>query len=256
MASSGRLWMIRGGCPIRPVDFLLVVHHASPDEAPRRSLIPQNRLARVTIAIAAAVVLALGLGAVAMVGGLDSADAQPPAVSPGTAMRNTLFSFTPHEAQLVTDEYGFGIHVRADVEVHGVNEPVDLQTAGSMMVARVMPGGQEIKFPTANSLRYSGAESFEFQPHMRDETSLNWSVTDNPLLDDLFTEEELAEGGEAVELFGPKDEATEQGVTADDVEGIEITFHEAQMIRSRDGQPLWVSAPAVIGVVALPVEGS
>ncbi|RKS06476.1 hypothetical protein DFP74_2108 [Nocardiopsis sp. Huas11] len=230
-----------------------MVHHASTDEIPRRSLIPQSLLARAAIATAAAVVLTLAVGAVALAGGLESADATPAPSPPGEEMRNKLFAFTPHEARLVTDEYGFEIHVLADVEVHGVNEPVSVQTVGSTMVARVLPGGQEIKFPSAGAVRYTGSQTFDYQPHMRDETSLSWSVTDNPFLDDLFTEEELAEGGDA-ELFGPKDEATEEGVTAEDVEGIEISLHEAEMIHTRDGQELWVDTPVVVGVVELPVE--
>ena len=230
-----------------------MVHHASTDETPRRSLIPQNRLARAAVATAAAAVLTLAIGGVAMVGGLESADATPQPSSPGDEMRNELFAFTPYEARLVTDEYGFEIHVRADVEVHGVNEPVTVQTVGSTMVARVLPGGQEIKFPSAGAVRHPGSQTFEFQPHMRDETALSWSVSDDPFLGDLFTEEELAEGGDA-ELFGAKDEATEEGVTAEDVEGIEISLHEAQMIHTRDGQELWVDTPVVVGVVELPVE--
>ncbi|GAB2513762.1 hypothetical protein [Nocardiopsis aegyptia] len=230
-----------------------MVHHASTDEAPRRSLIPRSRLARAAVATAAAAVLALAIGGIAVAGGLESADATPRPSSPGEEMRNKLFAFTPHEARLVTDEYGFEIHVRADVEVHGVNEPVTVQTVGSTMVARVLPGGQEITFPTAGAVRYPGSPTFEYQPHMRDETDLNWSVSDNALLDDLFTEEELAEGGDA-EMFGPKDEATEQGVTAEDVEGIEISLHEAEKIRTRDGQELWVDTPVVVGVIELPVE--
>ncbi|WP_053618475.1 hypothetical protein [Nocardiopsis sp. NRRL B-16309] len=230
-----------------------MVHHAGTDENPGRSLIPQNRLARVAVASAAAAVLAVAIGGVAVFGGLESADATPRPSSPGDEMRNTLFALTPHEAQLVTDEYGFEIHVRADVEVHGVDEPVTVQTVGSTMVARVLPGGQEIRFPSASAVRYPASTTFDFQPHMRDETALIWSVAADSPLDDLFTEEETAEGGDA-ELFGPKDEATEEGVTAEDVEGIEIRLHEAEKIQTRDGQDLWVDTPVVVGVVELSVE--
>lgn len=177
-------------------------------------------MALLSVVSAAAAVVMLGLY---MFGGLETATAHDDPSPAGTQMRNILYTITPHEAQLVSDELGTRVQVRADLELHGQDEPVPVFDVGTTTLAHVRPGDHEMKFPELRLTRNPDVPTSHVQPHMPEEVLLTWPLPEE--------------------------------VPAQEVDTVRITVHQTEkLVATGEGSVLWVKDTAVIGTVDLPIQ--
>ncbi|WP_431871076.1 hypothetical protein [Nocardiopsis eucommiae] len=203
-----------------------MVHHVLATDAPRRSPLPRNPLARLALVSLAGAVGSVGLLGVAVFGGLERADAVSEPSAAGTEVENSLIRISPHEARVVTGELGDQLQLRADIEMHGSERPVSVFDAVKAVVLNIEPAGKRTEHPTVLFQRMPDGMVSHLQPHMPEKDAIiSWDLPD--------------------------------GVDPDTIEDLVVTVHEVERLEARGGGGvLWPSDKKLAGAVTVPLEGS
>ncbi len=215
-----------GPGPALALDLRLVVHHVRETDVPRRSPLPRNPFARFALVSLAGAAGAVVLLAVAVFGGLETADALAEPEPAGTELENDLIRVSPHGARITSDELGGQLQLRLDIELHGSERPVSASDSVRTVVVHVQPTDVETELPDVLFQRRPDGIVSHLQPHMREEDAIiSWDLP--------------------------------EGADPDAIESVVVAVHETQRLEARGGGGvMWVKENELVGAVSVPLEGN
>ncbi|WP_141925690.1 hypothetical protein [Haloactinospora alba] len=155
-----------------------MAHHApTPNDDPGH-ILPRSTAARVVLVTVSGVLAGAVTLATWAMGGLARASDADRVLQPGSPMKNTMFTLTPHEAVSSAGagpEGTPGVEVRAELTSHD-DEPFRLSELRSTIEADLSPGGTP---PDEFSLVFERAPELpvtSIQPHMPETVLMRWPL--------------------------------------------------------------------------------
>ncbi|GAA2013743.1 hypothetical protein GCM10009799_47620 [Nocardiopsis rhodophaea] len=184
-------------------------------------------------------------------GGLDSAEATGPTSPAGTAVRNDLFTITPHTAEIVTntDTGGSELRIHADLVSHHT-DPVYSTAVLGALEPDLAPAKLETEYGSIAFERRPDSTVGRIQPEMPEKALISWPLArpggDSDADDESESIDELLD---VDKLLEPPDDVSDQVARVDRVT---LTVLDAEFSAGfTDQSERWFPGDTTVGRVAL-----